>query len=82
MTNVTARLTAVLPPLTINVLKTGTTISMNSILGLNYTLEYKNALTDASWTSILPAVPGTGGTIVLKDTTAPGTQRFYRVSCD
>jgi hypothetical protein len=46
----------------------------NQVFGL----EYKNALTAASW-STLPLVAGTGTNMVLSDTTASGSQRFYRV---
>jgi uncharacterized repeat protein (TIGR01451 family) len=58
----------------------GLSLSVNSIAGLNYTLEFKNFLTDPSWT-ILPAsaMTGTGGVITLQDTNAPQTQRFYQV---
>jgi uncharacterized delta-60 repeat protein len=50
---------------------------VGSVSGFNYTLQYKNSVQEASWTS-LPAVAGTGGAITLTDTT-PGTARFYRV---
>jgi uncharacterized repeat protein (TIGR01451 family) len=55
-------------------------ISVNSVSGLNYTLEYKNFLTDPAWT-ILPSstVTGTGGVITLLDTSPLQTQRFYLV---
>ena len=58
-------------------------VSLTSVAGLNYTLEYKNFLTDANWT-ILPSstVPGAGGVITLQDTNVPPAQRFYRVICN
>ena len=58
----------------------GVSVSINSVQGLNYTLEYKNSLTDPAWT-ILPssAVTGTGGVITLQDASPPGGQRFYEV---
>jgi subtilase family serine protease len=58
----------------------GLSLSVNSMLGVTYSLEYKNYLTDAAWT-ILPAstMTGTGGVITLQDTGAPQAQRFYRV---
>ena len=58
----------------------GLSLSVNSILGQTYSLEYKNFLTDAAWT-ILPAsaVTGTGGLITLQDAGPPQAQRFYRV---
>jgi hypothetical protein len=63
---------------------TGTTVSMslNSMAGLNYQLEYKDSLTQTNWVPILPVVPGTGTLILLQDTNAlPAASRFYRVSC-
>ncbi len=57
-------------------------ILFNSVTGLTYTLEYKDSLLDAQWTPLLPAVPGTGGLLLLQDTNAPlQPSRFYRVSC-
>jgi hypothetical protein len=63
---------------------TGTTVSMslNSLAGLSYQLEYKDYLTQTDWVPILPVVPGTGTLILLQDTNAlPAASRFYRVSC-
>jgi hypothetical protein len=72
------------PPLIAGVSVSGSAVSISvpSVGGLNYTLEYKNALTDASWTPLPPTVTGTAGTIVLQDTNAPTTSRFYRVRAD
>lgn len=46
--------------------------------GLNYTLQYKNALTDLAWVS-LGSVPGNDLTNSLPDASATGVQRFYRI---
>jgi hypothetical protein len=54
------------------------TVSFASQTGAAYVLEYKNSLTDTAWNSA-PAVPGTGGTQTLSDSSASGPQRFYRV---
>jgi len=60
---------------------TNVTISVDSVAGLNYRLEYKNLLTDPAWTPVVPAAPGTGSSVVLLDTNAPlAPTRFYRVS--
>ena len=58
----------------------GVSISVNSVAGLNYSLEYKNSLSDSAWT-ILPgsSVTGAGGVIILRDTSSPQAQRFYIV---
>jgi hypothetical protein len=48
---------------------------------MNYTLQYKNALTDSNWTTIPPTVLGNGGTIIPKDRNPPvQPARFYRVN--
>jgi len=58
----------------------GVSISVNSVPGLNYTLEYKNSLTDPVWTTLpSSSVTGTGGVIILHDPSAPQAQRFYEV---
>jgi len=49
---------------------TNVSISVSSVGGLNYTLEYKDAITNADWAALPPAVTGTGGTIILQDTNA------------
>jgi len=55
------------------------TISLNSVTGTSYTLEYKDALADPAWNPIAPSALGTGGELLLRDTNAPGSSRFYRV---
>lgn len=81
VTSPSARL-RVLEPVTFSFqARTGSTnaFSFTSISGLTYTLQYKDFITNAAWTDLLPSVTGTGGTILLRDTTATGPQRFYRV---
>jgi hypothetical protein len=58
---------------------TGFSITVQSVAGVMYALQYKNALTDPQWT-LLPGsiVQGTGGVITLQDSTSPQTTRFYR----
>jgi hypothetical protein len=46
---------------------------------LCYALEYKNELDDADWRSILPAVPGDSGVLMLSDPNPPAVRRFYRI---
>ena len=57
-------------------------ISVPSVAGLNYTLEYKDSLHDPVWTPLAPAHTGTGAVLVLQDTNAVSETRFYRVRCE
>ena len=79
-TSTAAVLKVIVPPqgLTISVAGSTASISFQSLGGLNYALEYKNRLSDATWTSLAP-VPGNGGTLTLTDTSASVATRFYRV---
>jgi uncharacterized repeat protein (TIGR02543 family) len=54
------------------------TLSVPTQIGFNYTLEYKNALTDTIWITG-QTLSGTGGSITLTDTTATGSSRLYHV---
>ncbi len=83
-TSAVANLRVLVPPvLTLDsttVTPTNVAISLPSVNGLNYTLEYKNNLTDTNWNSILPALIGNGTNILLQDTNGPAfPTRFYRV---
>lgn len=53
-------------------------VSVLSQANKSYVLQYKNSLSDPNWTA-LPAVAGTGQTILLKDPAASAANRFYRV---
>jgi hypothetical protein len=64
-----------------NVTTTNVSFPVTSVTGLNYTLQYKNTLTDPNWTTIPPTVAGNGSTITLKDPNPPlQPERFYRVN--
>jgi hypothetical protein len=85
-TSAAAVLRVLVPPLinagSLNVTGTNVSLSLNSLAGLNYQLQYKNTLQDPAWTPITPAVAGTGGVITLSDTNGPPwASRFYRVNC-
>ncbi|HWY75137.1 MAG TPA: hypothetical protein VN281_05945, partial [Verrucomicrobiae bacterium] len=54
-------------------------VSFLSEPGITYVLEYKNSLSDPAWTPLPPGAAGTGGVLVLQDTTGPQPRRFYRV---
>jgi len=53
-------------------------VSLPTQSGRVYSLEYKTALSDATWTP-LPLAAGNGGMLTLTDPTAASTARFYRV---
>jgi len=64
-----------------SVTSNGPAIACTSVVGLTYQLQYKNQLTDASWSTVPGSVAGTGNTISLLDTTLGTNQtRFYRVT--
>lgn len=62
-------------------IKAGTTntVYFTTLSGSNHVLEYKDSLTDASWTAILPGVIGTGTATNMADTNATTPTRFYRI---
>lgn len=53
-------------------------VTVQTISGKKYSLEYKDALNAATWTA-LPAIQGNGALQDLTDPDATVTQRFYRV---
>ena len=55
----------------------GSTLSFATMTGHNYIVQYKNSLTDASWTSLSP-VSGNGSTVEVPDSTTEAG-RFYRL---
>ncbi len=52
--------------------------SIPSQSGRVYELDYKNNITDPTWTA-LPLAAGNGTNLVMTDSTATNSQRFYRV---
>jgi hypothetical protein len=83
VTSETAILTVVVTRPTVSIGLAGgiVAVSVESLLGLTYTLEYKDPLTSSVWVS-LPPVAGTGGLISLQDTNVLSEMRFYRVRCE
>jgi hypothetical protein len=58
----------------------GAHITFASLAGKNYRLEYKNNVSDASWTLVGNNIPGLSGTTTALDPAAAGmARRFYRV---
>jgi uncharacterized repeat protein (TIGR01451 family) len=56
-------------------------VTVQTVSGQSYLLQYKNSLTDSAWTPLPPPVSGSGAPITLHDTnTPPALNRFYRVS--
>jgi uncharacterized repeat protein (TIGR01451 family) len=65
----------------LNVTPTNVSLSLSSVAGQDYLLEYKNSLFDPQWTPLPPPQTGTGGPLILQDTNAlPFPSRFYRVN--
>lgn len=56
----------------------GFSVSLTTRSGSVYRLEYKNSLSDSTWTP-LPLVAGTGRVVRLNDPATNAPQRFYRV---
>jgi hypothetical protein len=87
ITSSVARLSLLLPPtITLSGLNTSSntvSISLSSIQGATYVLEYKNSLLESNWTALPPPTTGTGGLILLHDTNGFALpSRFYRVRAD
>jgi hypothetical protein len=57
----------------------GTATGVNGTAGPAYTVEYKNFLTDTTWTT-LTTVPGDGATHSVSNATASAAQRFFRLN--
>jgi len=55
------------------------TVSFPTESGFTYTVQFKNALSDASWQDVLPAITGDGGVKSVSQPTAGQSARFYRV---
>lgn len=65
----------------LNTTSNGVTISWTSVVGLNYQLQYKNALSDPAWNTLPNSATGTGNTISMTDSTVGANQaRYYRVT--
>jgi hypothetical protein len=85
VTSDTATLRVLVPPViqstSLVVSPTDVSISLSSVLGLSYSLEYKNSLDDTNWVSVLPPIQGNGSTVILHDTNNPSAfSRYYRVN--
>jgi alpha-amylase len=54
-------------------------VSFSSLSNWTYQPQYCNNLAPPSWGSLGPAMAGTGGVMVLNDTMATNTTRYYRL---
>jgi hypothetical protein len=70
-----------LPPRLFSPARNGSTfqVSVITLTGRIHVLEFTDALTSPTWTSLLPGIVGDGTVKTLTDDTASGPQRFYRV---
>jgi len=70
-------------PLLVNPTRTNGVFRVSSatVSGGNYFLEFKDSLSDESWTT-LPAVAGDGTLKTLVDPSATGPRRIYRVRAE
>lgn len=68
-----------IPPVTVQ--SSGNNISLNwsTVPGAVYAVQYKNNLTDPTWTTISSNQIGAGVPLSFSANTATNTQRFYRV---
>jgi hypothetical protein len=56
------------------------TINWSAVAGGNYQVQFKPDLNETNWNNVSGVVPATGPTATKTDTSAAGTQRFYRVA--
>ncbi|HXG46860.1 MAG TPA: lamin tail domain-containing protein, partial [Methylomirabilota bacterium] len=55
-------------------------ITVSTVPGRTYRVEYKNSLDEAQWLALGPNRVATGSTLVVTDSTQAGTRRFYRIA--
>ncbi|MBI3848743.1 MAG: hypothetical protein HY298_00420 [Verrucomicrobia bacterium] len=68
-------------PVITSITKSGNTatISFATVSGGNHVLEFKQTLSDPTWTAILPGIIGDGSVTNKQDNTATNATRFYRI---
>ena len=67
------------PNLTASISGPNVILSFPTVSGLNYTVQWKNNLTDPAWTP-LSTVPGNGTVMSVNDSLSGQNQRFYRLA--
>jgi hypothetical protein len=55
------------------------TIKWSAVSGQNYRLQYKQNLTDSTWSNVVPDVTATGSIVIATNGINNSTQQFYRV---
>jgi hypothetical protein len=75
-------LVPVVPAITASISGSNIILSFPTLSGLNYTVSYKNNLTDPSWTQLGSPVPGNGAVESVTDSNILLSQnhRFYRLA--
>ena len=68
-------------PVPLSVQVSGTNLFLNwpGVAGQTYQLEYKNNLTDPTWTPVGSPVTGTGATLALTNNATASPQRFFHL---
>jgi hypothetical protein len=77
--NLSFSATAVAPELAIQLSETNIILSWPGITTQNYQVEYKNNLTDPTWTSLGGVVSGMAGTVTTTNNFNISGQRFFRL---
>jgi hypothetical protein len=70
------------PPQIVTIFRMSATeisFSFSAISGRTYRVEYSENLGDDSWTQLGPNRVAANAVVAVQDSTAPGSQRFYRV---
>ena len=68
-------------PLPLNIQTSGANIILSwpAATGQTYQLEYKDDLTDPTWTPVGSPMTGTGGTLTITNSAGDSPQRFFRL---
>jgi autotransporter-associated beta strand protein len=69
-------------PNILSITNSGTSVTLvwSSMAGETYRVQYKNDLSDLTWTDLSPDVTASGPTATTTDSVSAVTQRFYRIS--
>ena len=83
VTSSVATLRVLVPPVITQISRApgSANVSFTTVVGLNYVVEFKEALTNAPWGALAP-VAGTGAVRTVTDAVATAATRFYRVRAE